>query len=171
MMVVTLQSTEEHEEDQYTFVGKKGQQKNGNRCWNPEDCNFSWAGLDQCPDGPPSMELWQINWNLKSYHLHNGMRLFRKKAVKQVPWLKGTKHFLPQSGKESGKEPEPEWCSNCRQIISSGRTLKLSQKNSSKIDWRCLFEKFWTYLWARKRAFRIIANHAVAPGSEQLICM
>jgi len=46
---------EEYEADQYTSIGKKGQQE-WSTCRNPEDCNFSWlAGSVQ--DGPHQWSL------------------------------------------------------------------------------------------------------------------
>jgi len=55
--------------------------------------------LDQCPDGPPSMDFAEIE--PEELPPHNGMRLFRKSVNRS--WLKGTKHFLHSLGRNLAK--------------------------------------------------------------------
>jgi len=66
---------EEYEADQYTFVGRKGQQRIKQMAEIQKIITLA-GWLDQCPGGPPSMDFAELK--LKNYHLHNGMLLFRK---------------------------------------------------------------------------------------------
>jgi len=147
---------------QYTSIGKRVNKEWSNGR-NPEDCNFSWLAGDQCQDGPPSMSLQKWSW--KIYHLHKWMLLFRKN-VTQV--LAERNKSLPAQSKNQSARIQIRMMFECRQIISpKGALSKLSQKQLK--NWLKVLLRNLNLPLIKKVAFRIIANHAVTPGSEQLI--
>src|ERR1700722_14160865 len=90
--------------------------------------------------------------NLKSYHLHNGMQLCKKSVNRS--WLKGIKHFLHSLGSKLAKT----------QI----KMMFKAQSESAQKLIEDVVEKF-ELTSDQERAFRIVANHAVSPGAEQLM--
>ena len=61
--------------------------------WFRADDNDNFDGDDFDDGGDVAVHEWTLQkLNLKSYHLHSGMQLF-KKSVNRL-WLKGIKHLL-----------------------------------------------------------------------------
>ena len=152
---------EEHEEDQYTFVGKKGQQRMEQMA-EIQKIVTSAGWLDQCPDGPPSMDFAEIEpeelppsqWDAAVQEKRQQVLAERNKALPA------------QSGKKSGKDPNQ----NDVRIVDRSylqKNFKAQSETAQKLI-EDVVEKF-ELTSEQERAFRIIANHAVAPGSEQLI--
>jgi PIF1-like helicase len=152
---------EESEEDQYTSVGKKGLQRMEQMA-EIQKIVTSAGWLDQCPDGPPSMdfariepeELPPLQWDAAVQEKRQQVLAERNKALPA------------QSGKQSGKDPNQ----NNVQIVDRSYLQKSfkAQSEAAQNLIQNVVEKF-ELTSEQERAFRIIANHAVAPGSEQLI--
>src|SRR5258705_1479644 len=152
---------EEYEADQYTFVGKKGQQRMEQMA-EIQKIVTSAGWLDQCPDGPPSMDFAEIEpeeltpsqWDAAVQEKRQQVLAERNKALPA------------QSGKKSGKDPNQ----NDVRIVDRSylqKNFKAQSETAQKLI-EDVVEKF-ELTSEQERAFRIIANHAVAPGSEQLI--
>jgi len=150
---------EEHEENQYTFVGKKGQQRMEQMA-EIQRCNFSWL-LDQCPMDPHQWLAEIDTWRLPP---HNGMRLSGKASTVLAERNKGTSCT---SGKKSGKDPNQ----NDVRIVDRSylqKNFKGSVRNSSKIDLDVV--ENLNYLWSKK-GIQNYRKSRSCPGSEQLIMM
>jgi len=80
---------EEYEADQYTSIGKKGQQRMEQMA-EIQKIVLQLAGWISAKMVPHQWSLQKLK--LKNYHLHNGMLLFRKNVNRS--WLKETNHFL-----------------------------------------------------------------------------
>src|SRR6202041_342640 len=152
---------EEHEVDQYTSVGKKGQQRLEQMA-EIQKIVTSAGWLDQCPDGPPSMDFTQIEpeelppsqWDAAVREKHQQVLAERNKALPT------------QSGKQTGKDPNQ----NDVQIVDRSylqQNFKAQSESAQKLI-EDVVEKF-ELTSDQERAFRIVANHAVSPGSEQLM--
>jgi len=124
LMMVVLHSSWRMWADQYTSIGKKVTKARANGR-NPEDCT-SAGWLDQCLDGPQQWTLQKLN--LKSYTFTMGCSVQEKR---QQVLAEGIKPFLHSLGRNR-QWPKPEWCSNCRQIISP-EELQSSVRNNSKM--------------------------------------
>jgi len=136
---------------------QKGSTKNGANGRNPEDCNFSWLA-GSVPRWSPINEFAEIE--AENYHLHNGMLLFRKNVNRSL--AERNKSLPAQSKNQSGKDP----IKNDVRIVDRSylqKSFKLSQKQLKKLI-EGVVEKF-ELTSDQERAFRIIANHAVTPGS------
>src|ERR1700723_3482107 len=118
--------------------------------------------LDQCPDGPPSMDFTQIEpeelpssqWDAAVQGKHQQVLAERNKALPT------------QSGKQTGKDPNQ----NDVQIVDRSylqKNFKAQSKSAQKMI-EDVVERF-ELTSDQERAFRIVANHAVSPGSEQLM--
>ena len=91
---------EEHEADQYTSIGKKGQQRLEQMA-EIQKIVTSAGWLDQCPDGPPSMDFEEIEpeelppsqWDAAVQEKRQQVLAERNKALPA------------QSKKQSGKDP------------------------------------------------------------------
>src|ERR1700728_2111418 len=152
---------EEYEADQYTSVGKKGQQRMEQMA-EIQKIVTSAGWLDQCPDGPLSMEFSEIGpeelppsqWDAVIQEKRQQVLSERNKALPA------------QSGKQSGKDPNQ----NDVQIVDRSylqKNFKAESETAQKLI-EDVIEKF-ELTFDQERAFRIIANHAVTPGSEQLM--
>ena len=152
---------EEYEADQYTSIGKKGLQRIEQMA-EIQKIVTSAGWLDQCPDGPPSMvfakiepeELPPSQWDAAVQEKRQQVLAERNKALPA------------QCGKQSGKDPNQN---NVRIVDRSylQKNFKALSEAAQKLI-EDVVEKF-ELTSEQERAFRIIANHAVAPGSEQLI--
>src|SRR5882762_5507065 len=101
---------------------------------------------------------------LKNYHLHGGMLLFKKNVNRS--WLREIKLFLHSLAKGLAK-------------IQIRMTLKLLTDHIWKKNFKAQSETAQNLIEdvvtkfelnsEQERAFRIVANHAVTPGAEQLI--
>src|ERR1700677_2701811 len=152
---------EEYEADQYTSVGKKGQQRLEQMA-EIQKIVTSAGWLDQCPDGPPSMDVAEIEpeelppsqWDAAVQEKCQQVLAERNKALPA------------QSGKKSGKDPNQ----NDVQIVDRSylqKNFKAQSETAQKLI-EDVVEKF-ELTSDQERAFRIVANHAVSPGSEQLM--
>ena len=152
---------EEYEADQYTAVGKKGQQRLEQMA-EIQKIVTSAGWLDQCPDGPPSMGFTQIEpeelppsqWDAAVQEKRQQVLAERNKALPT------------QSGKQTGKDPNK----NDVQIVDRSylqQNFKAQSESAQKLI-EDVVEKF-ELTSDQERAFRIVANHVVSPGSEQLM--
>src|ERR1700674_1049784 len=118
--------------------------------------------LDQCPDGPPSMDFAEIEpevlppsqWDAAVQEKRQQVLAERNKALPA------------QSERQSGKDPNQ----NDVQIVDRSylqKNFKALSETAQKLI-EDVIEKF-ELTSDQERAFRIIANHAVTPGSEQLM--
>ena len=118
--------------------------------------------LDQCPDGPPSMGFTQIEpeelppsqWDAAVQEKRQQVLAERNKALPT------------QSGKQTGKDPNK----NDVQIVDRSylqQNFKAQSESAQKLI-EDVVEKF-ELTSDQERAFRIVANHVVSPGSEQLM--
>ena len=151
---------EEYEADQYTSVGKKGQQRMEQMA-EIQKIVTSAGWLDQCPDGLLSMEFLEIE--PEELPPSQWDAAFQESVNSSC--LKELKHFL-QSGKQSGKDPNQ----NDVQIIDRSylqKNFKVQSETAQKLIEDVIVE--FELISEQKRSFRIIANHAVTPGSEQLM--
>src|SRR5258705_10285797 len=152
---------EECEADQYTSIGKKGQQRLEQMA-EIQKLLTSALWLDQCPDGPPSMDFAQIEpeelppsqWDAAVQEKRQQVLAERNKALPA------------QSGKKSGKDPNQ----NDVQIIDRSYLQKnfKAQSEPAQNLIKDVVEKF-VLTSEQERAFRIIANHSVTPQLEQLM--
>src|SRR6202167_2696649 len=156
-----IMAHEEYEADQYTSVGKKGQQRLEQMA-EIQKIVTSAGWLDQCPDGPPSMDFTQIEpeelppsqWDAAVQEKRQQVLVERNKALPT------------QSGKQTSKDPNQ----NDVQIVDRSylqKNFKAQSETAQKLI-EDVIEKF-ELTSEQERAFRIIANHAVTPGSEQLM--
>src|SRR6202051_3616748 len=117
--------------------------------------------LDQCPDGPLSMEFSEIG----PEELPPSQWDAVQEKCQQV--LAERNKALPaQSGKQSGKDPNQ----NDVQIVDRSY-LQKNFKAQSELTQKLIedvIEKF-ELTSDQERSFRIIANHADRPGSQQLM--
>jgi len=147
---------EEYEADQYTSIGKKGLQRIEQMA-EIQKIVTSAGWLDQCPDGPPSMvfakiepeELPPSQWDAAVQEKRQQVLAERNKALPA------------QCGKQSGKDPNQN---NVRIVDRSylQKNFKALSEAAQKLI-EDVVEKF-ELTSEQERAFRIIANHAVAPG-------
>src|SRR6202011_6001783 len=152
---------EEYEADQYTSIGKKGHQRIEQMA-EIQKIVTSAGWLDKCPDGPPSMEFAEIEpeelppsqWDAAVQEKRQQVLAERNKALPT------------QSGKKSGTDPNQ----NDVQIVDRSYLQKnfKAQSEAAQNLIEDVIEKF-ELTSEQERAFRVVANHAVAPGSEQLI--
>src|SRR6202453_5261476 len=152
---------EEYEADQYTSIGKKGQQRLEQMA-EIQKVVTSAGWLDQCSDGPPSMDFAEIEpekpppsqWETAVQEKRQQVLAERNKALPA------------QSGMKFGRDPNQ----NDVQIVDRSY-LQKNFKAQSEIAQNLIedvIEKF-DLTSEQERAFRIIANHSVTPGSEQLM--
>src|SRR6202790_2877606 len=118
--------------------------------------------LHQCPDGPPSMDFAEIEpeglppsqWDAAVQEQRQQVLSERNKALPA------------QSGKQSGKDPNQ----NDVQIVDRSylqKNFKALSETAQKLIEDVIVKFELTS--EQERSFRIIANHAVTPGSEQLM--
>ena len=152
---------EEYEADQYTSIGKRGQQRIQQMA-EIQKIVTSAGWLDQCPGDPPSLDFKNIEpeklppsqWNAAVQDQHQQVLAERNKALPA------------QSGKKSGKDMNQ----NDVQIVDRSylqKDFKVQSDVAQKLI-EDVIQKF-SLNPEQERAFRIVANHAVAPGAEQLI--
>ena len=156
-----LTAHEEYEADQYTSIGKKGHQRI-EQMGEIQKIVTSAGWLDKCPDGPPSMEFAEIEpeelppsqWDAAVQEKRQQVLAERNKALPA------------QSGKKSGTDPNQ----NDVRIVDRSYLQKnfKAQSEAAQNLIEDVIEKF-ELTSEQERAFRVVANHAVAPGSEQLI--
>jgi hypothetical protein len=152
---------EEHDADQYTSIGKKGQQRMEQMA-EIQKIVTSAGWLDQCPDGPPSIEFAEI----EAEKLPPSQWDAAVQEKRQQVLAERNKSLPAQSKNQSGKDPNQ----NDVQIVDRSylqKSFKAQSETAQKLI-EDVVEKF-ELTSDQERAFRIIANHAVTPASEQLI--
>src|SRR6267378_4365561 len=152
---------EEYEADQYTSIGKKGHQRIEQMA-EIQKIVTSAGWLDQCQDGPPSMEFAEI----EAEKLPPSQWDVAVQEKCQQVLAERNKSLPAQSKNQSGKDPNQ----NDVQIVDRSylqKSFKAQSETAQKLI-EGVVEKF-ELTSDQERAFRIIANHAVTPGSEQLI--
>ena len=151
----------EYEADKYTSIGKKGQQRMEQMA-EIQKIVTSAGWLDQCPDGIPTMDFTEIDpevlppsqWDAAVQEKRQQVLAERNKALPA------------QSGKQPGKDPNQ----NDVRIVDRSylqKNFRAQSETAQKLI-ESVIEKY-ELTSEQERAFRIIANHAVAPGSEQLM--
>src|ERR1700733_2610171 len=156
-----LKVHEEYEADQYTSVGKKGQQRMEQMA-EIQKIVTSAGWLDQCLDGPPSMDFAEI----EAEELLPSQWDAAVQEKRQQVLAERNKSLPAQSKNQSGKDPNQ----NDVQIVDRSylqKSFKAQSETAQKLI-EDVVEKF-ELTSDQERAFRIIANHAVTPASEQLI--
>jgi hypothetical protein len=152
---------EEYEADQYTSIGKKGQQRLEQMA-EIQKIVTSAGWLDQCPDGPPPLNFERIEpeklppsrWEATVQEQRQHILTERNRALPA------------QSSKRAGKDPNQ----NDVQLVDRSylqRDFKAQSDNAQKLI-EDVIQKFLLNS-DQERAFRIVSNHAVTPGAEQLI--
>jgi hypothetical protein len=142
-------------------VGKKGQQRLEQMA-EIQKIVTSTGWLDQCLDGPLSMDFIEIEpeelppsqWDAAVQEKHQQVLVERNKALPA------------QSEKKSGKDPNQ----NDVQIVDRSylqKNFKAQSETAQKLI-EDVIEKF-ELTSDQERSFKIIANHAVTPGSDQLV--
>ena len=152
---------EEYEADQYTSIGKKGQQRLEQMA-EIQKIVTSAGWLDQCPDGPPPLNFERIEpeklppsrWEATVQEQRQHILTERNRALPA------------QSSKRAGKDPNQN---DVRLVDRSylQRDFKAQSDNAQKLI-EDVIHKFLLNS-DQERAFRIVSNHAVTPGAEQLI--
>jgi len=118
--------------------------------------------LDQCPGGPPSLDFERIEpeklppsqWDATVQEQRQQVLSERNKALPA------------QSGKRAGKDPNQ----NDVQIVNRSylqKDFKAQSDNAQKLIEDAI--QIFSLNSEQERSFRIVANHAVTPGAEQLI--
>jgi len=118
--------------------------------------------LDQCPGGPPSFNFERIEpeklppsqWDATVQEQRQHVLSERNKALPA------------QSGKRAGKDPNQ----NDVQIVDRSylqKDFKAQLDNAQKLIEDVI--QIFSLNSEQERSFRIVANHAVTPGAEQLI--
>src|SRR5882672_4762702 len=156
-----LTAHEEYEVDQYTSIGKNGHQRI-EQMVEIQKIVASAGWLDQCSDGPPSMEFTEI----EPEELPPSQWDAAVQEKRQLVLAERNKALPAQSGKKSGTDPNQ----NDVRIVDRSylqKNFKAQSEAAQKLI-EDVVEKF-ELTSEQERAFRIVANHAVAPGSEQLI--
>ena len=152
---------EEYEENQYTSIGKKGQQILEQMA-EIQKIVTSAGWLDQCPGGPPSLNFERIEpeklppsrWEATVQEQRQHILAERNKA------------HPAQSGKRTGKDPNQ----NDVQLVDRSylqKDFKVQSDNAQKLI-EDVIQKFLLNS-EQESTFRIVANHTVTPGAEQLI--
>ena len=152
---------EEHEVDQYTSVGKKGQQRLEQMA-EIQKIVTSAGWLDQCSDGLPSMDFAEI----EPEELPPSQWEAAVQEKRQQVLAERNKALPAQSGKKSGRDPNQ----NDVQIVDRSylqKNFKTQSETAQKLI-EDVIDQF-ELTSEQERAFRIIANHAFTPGSEQLM--
>src|SRR5258705_2672554 len=152
---------EEHDADQYTSIGKKGQQRMEQMAEIQKIVTLA-GWLDQCSGGPPSMDFAEI----EAEKLPPSQWDAAVQEKRQQVLAERNKSLPAQSGRKYGKDSTQ----NNVQIVDRSYLQKnfKAQSETAQNLIEDVIEKF-ELTSDQERAFRIIANHAVAPGSEQLI--
>src|ERR1700733_8395428 len=152
---------EEHEADQYTSIGRKGQQRIEHMAEIQKIVTLA-GWLTKCPRGLRLMDFSEIEseefppsqWNASVQEKRQQILAERNKSLPA------------QSGRQYGKDPNQ----NDVQVVDRSylqKNFKAQLETAQKLI-EDVIEKF-ALTSDQERAFRIIANHAVTPGSKQLI--
>src|ERR1700728_1611209 len=152
---------EEYDADQYTSIGKKDQQRI-EQMVEIQKIVTSAGWLDQCPDGPPSMDFAEIECE----ELPPSQWDAAVQGKCQQVLAERNKALPAQSGKQTSKDPNQ----NDVQIVDRSylqKNFKAQSESAQKLI-EDVVDKF-ELTSDQERAFRIVANHAVSPGSEQLM--
>src|ERR1700677_1883412 len=117
--------------------------------------------LDQCSDGPPSMDFAEI----EPEELPPSQWEAAVQENCQQVLAERNKTLPAQAGKKSGRDPNQ----NDVRIVDRSYLQKnfKAQSETAQILIEDIIGKF-ELTCEQERAFRIIANHAVTPGSGQL---
>src|SRR6202453_3190939 len=118
---------EEHEADQYTSIGKKGQQRLEQMA-KIQKIVTSAGWLDQCPDGPPSMDFAEIEpEELPSSQWDAAVQEKRQQVLAER-----NKALPTQSGMQTSKDPNQ----NDVQIVDRSylkKNLKAQSESAQKL--------------------------------------
>ena len=118
--------------------------------------------LDQCPGGPPSLDFERIEpEKLPPSQWDATVQEQRQQVLSEK-----NKALPAQSGKRAGKDPNQ----NDVQIVDRSylqKDFKAQSDNAQKLIEHVI--KIFFLNSEQERSFRIVANHAVTPGAEQLI--
>src|ERR1700674_2527507 len=152
---------EEHEADQYTSIGRKGQQRIEQMAEIQKIVTLA-GWLDQCPGGPPSMDFAEI----KAEELPPSQWDAAIQEKRQQVLADRNKSLPTQFGRKYGNDPNQ----NDVRIVDRSYLQKNFKAQSETAQ--NLIEDVVTKFKLnseQERAVRIVANHAVTPGAEQLI--
>src|SRR5882762_7938415 len=151
----------EQDADEYTAIGKKGLQRIEQMA-EIQKIVTAAGWLDQCTGGSPSLDFKEIHpqelppsqWDAAVQEKRQQVLAERNKALPT------------QSGKQAGTDPNQ----NDVQIVDRSY-LRKNFNAQSEVAQNLIEDviKKFELTTEQERAFRIVANHAVTPGVEQLI--
>jgi len=161
VMVVTLWFMKSMKQTNTPPLAKKGQQRMEQMA-EIQKIVTSAGWLDQCPDGPSSVDFAEIEAEELLPSQWDAAVLEKRQQV----LAERNKSLPAQSKNQSGKDPNQ----NDVRIVDRSylqKSFKAQSETAQKLI-EAVVEKF-ELTSDQERAFRIIANHAVTPASEQLI--
>jgi hypothetical protein len=152
---------EEQDADQYTAIGKKGLQRIEQMA-EIQKIVTAAGWLDQCTGGSPSLDFKEIH----PQELPPSQWDAAVQEKRQQVLAERNKTLPTQSGKQAGTDPNQ----NDVQIVDRSY-LRKNFKAQSEVAQNLIEDviKKFELTTEQERAFRIVANHAVTPGVEQLI--